>query len=308
MKKVEDVNDTSLQNSQVTPKVLIYMLSKGLLVTNAWTIMKDRSTSGRMSISLEEDCPWQMQKQTTVAISSTEAEILALQVACAQNPVFPPKTKHNQIRPSLQFEMLGANAINVGNLAQLTFSKPLFSPQWKYLVHVLLHCLSPKSTSWEQFGTNIASALVGLATNQNSTFLLMIMNGMSRTFSNGVTPFLMTQGTPTQVLLIPRTASEQGTASFHEHNVQEEDTAHPYSLIYDDKGAAVTPRRDLERKSDETEEVNIEEKEASNVKSGDTEELDLEITQTLGTTNDERLLGKIQAEWDAEEEVKSLKK
>ncbi|GJQ91102.1 hypothetical protein Tco_0002241 [Tanacetum coccineum] len=46
-----------------------------------------------------------------------------------------------------------------GNLAQLTFSKPLFSPQWKYLVHVLLHCLSPKSTSWEQFGTNIASAL-----------------------------------------------------------------------------------------------------------------------------------------------------
>ncbi|GJU11746.1 hypothetical protein Tco_1134142 [Tanacetum coccineum] len=47
-----------------------------------------------------------------------------------------------------------------GNLAQLTFSKPLFSPQWKYLIHVLLHCLSPKSTSWEQFGTNIASALV----------------------------------------------------------------------------------------------------------------------------------------------------
>ncbi|GJX83502.1 hypothetical protein Tco_0332983 [Tanacetum coccineum] len=36
----------------------------------------------------------------------------------------------------------------------------LSNPQWKYLVHVLLHCLSPKSTSWEQFGTNIASALV----------------------------------------------------------------------------------------------------------------------------------------------------
>ncbi|GKD67081.1 hypothetical protein Tco_1309189 [Tanacetum coccineum] len=34
----------------------------------------------------------------------------------------------------------------------------------------------------------------------------------------------------------------------------------------------------LERKSDETEEVNIEEKEASNVKSGETEELDLETT------------------------------
>ncbi|GJY19727.1 hypothetical protein Tco_0391218 [Tanacetum coccineum] len=77
-----------------------------------------------------------------------------------------------------------------GNLAQLTFSKPLFSPQWKYLVHVLLHCLSPKSTSWEQFGTNIASALVGLATNRKFNFSLMIMNGMLGHISNG-TPFLM---------------------------------------------------------------------------------------------------------------------
>ncbi|GKF12240.1 hypothetical protein Tco_0050166, partial [Tanacetum coccineum] len=45
-----------------------------------------------------------------------------------------------------------------------------------------------------------------------------------------------------------------------------------------DQDAAVTPN--VERKSDETEEVNIEEKEASNVKSGETEELDLETTQS----------------------------
>ncbi|GJW33143.1 hypothetical protein Tco_0053175 [Tanacetum coccineum] len=61
---------------------------------------------------------------------------------------------------------------------------------WKYLVHVLLHCLSPKSTSWEQFGTNIASALVGLATNQKFNFSLMILNGMLGHISNG-TPFIM---------------------------------------------------------------------------------------------------------------------
>ncbi|GKE54305.1 hypothetical protein Tco_1489461, partial [Tanacetum coccineum] len=65
-----------------------------------------------------------------------------------------------------------------------------FPKQWKYLVHVLLHCLSPKSTSWEQFGTNIASALVGLATNQKFNFSLMIMNGMLGHISNG-TPFIM---------------------------------------------------------------------------------------------------------------------
>ncbi|GJY53496.1 putative ribonuclease H-like domain-containing protein, partial [Tanacetum coccineum] len=65
-----------------------------------------------------------------------------------------------------------------------------FPKQWKYLVHVLLHCLSPKSTSWEQFGTNIASALVGLATNQKFNFSLMILNGMLGHISNGI-PFLM---------------------------------------------------------------------------------------------------------------------
>ncbi|GJS36147.1 hypothetical protein Tco_0534529 [Tanacetum coccineum] len=90
-----------------------------------------------------------------------------------------------------------------------------------------------------------------------------------------------------------------------------------------DKDAAVTP--DLERKSDETEEINVEEKEASNVKSGDTEELDLETFQSTArqstvtprtlnfddeaggkTTNDEEVARKIQAEWDAEEERKRL--
>ncbi|GKG16900.1 hypothetical protein Tco_0361857, partial [Tanacetum coccineum] len=50
------------------------------------------------------------------------------------------------------------------------------------------------------------------------------------------------------------------------------------SSARDAQDAAVTP--DLERKSDETEEVNIKEKEASNVKSGETEEPDLETTQS----------------------------
>ncbi|GJS61619.1 hypothetical protein Tco_0656403 [Tanacetum coccineum] len=63
-----------------------------------------------------------------------------------------------------------------------------------------------------------------------------------------------------------------------EHKVQEEDLAHPFFDDTADQDAAVTPN--LERKSDETEEVNIEEKEASNVKSGETEELDLETTQS----------------------------
>ncbi|GJZ79690.1 hypothetical protein Tco_0644527 [Tanacetum coccineum] len=64
---------------------------------------------------------------------------------------------------------------------------------------------------------------------------------------------------------------EEGTLS-EEHYVQDDYTADPFFEDIVDKDAAVTP--DLERKSDETEEINIEEKKASDVKSGDTEELD----------------------------------
>ncbi|GJZ52734.1 hypothetical protein Tco_0607619 [Tanacetum coccineum] len=31
----------------------------------------------------------------------------------------------------------------------LTFQKGHFSPQWKFFIHTILHCLSPKKTAWE---------------------------------------------------------------------------------------------------------------------------------------------------------------
>ncbi|GKF53667.1 hypothetical protein Tco_0160577, partial [Tanacetum coccineum] len=67
---------------------------------------------------------------------------------------------------------------------------------------------------------------------------------------------------------------------FEKHHDQ--DDHHHTAFVYEDVDATeavVTP--DLERKSDETEEVLIEEeKDASDVKSGDTEELDLERIQS----------------------------
>ncbi|GJR02036.1 putative ribonuclease H-like domain-containing protein [Tanacetum coccineum] len=44
-----------------------------------------------------------------------------------------------------------------GDLTVLTFYKALFSPKWKFLFHTLNHCLSSKSTSWDQIPTNIAT-------------------------------------------------------------------------------------------------------------------------------------------------------
>ncbi|GJZ72675.1 putative ribonuclease H-like domain-containing protein [Tanacetum coccineum] len=98
-----------------------------------------RSTSGGCQYLGRRLVSWQCKKQTIVAISSTEAEYVAAASCCGQD-----------FLRDIGYE---------GNLQLLSFSKPLLSPQWKYLVHTLLHCLSSKSSSWDQFATNIASAL-----------------------------------------------------------------------------------------------------------------------------------------------------
>ncbi|GKB25184.1 hypothetical protein Tco_0864585 [Tanacetum coccineum] len=56
----------------------------------------------------------------------------------------------------------------------------LFSPQWKFLFHTIIHCLSSKSTSWDQIPTNIATAVICLATNQVYNFSKLIFDGMMR--------------------------------------------------------------------------------------------------------------------------------
>nr|GEV93580.1 synaptobrevin, longin-like domain protein [Tanacetum cinerariifolium] len=51
-----------------------------------------------------------------------------------------------------------------------------FSHQWKYLIHTIMECLSPKSTGFNEFNRNIATALVCLATNRVYNFSKMIFD------------------------------------------------------------------------------------------------------------------------------------
>ncbi|GJV05574.1 hypothetical protein Tco_1343230 [Tanacetum coccineum] len=67
-----------------------------------------------------------------------------------------------------------------GDLNILTFNKALFSPQWKFLFHTMNHCISSKSTSWDQIPTNIATTVICLATNQKYNFSKLIFDGMMR--------------------------------------------------------------------------------------------------------------------------------
>ncbi|GKF87868.1 hypothetical protein Tco_0258745, partial [Tanacetum coccineum] len=54
---------------------------------------------------------------------------------------------------------------NLGYVTEgkLTFYKNKFLPQWRFLVHTILHCLSTKSGSWDQFGSPLAVALICLS-------------------------------------------------------------------------------------------------------------------------------------------------
>ncbi|GKC01895.1 hypothetical protein Tco_0993505, partial [Tanacetum coccineum] len=62
--------------------------------------------------------------------------------------------------------------------------KGAFSPQWRFLIHSILHCLSPKKTAWEQFSSNIATAVICLATNRKYNFSRMIFEHMVSNISS----------------------------------------------------------------------------------------------------------------------------
>ncbi|GJU53959.1 hypothetical protein Tco_1227673 [Tanacetum coccineum] len=75
------------------------------------------------------------------------------------------------------FEQL-ALMIYASHYDKLTFQKGHFSPQWRFFIHIILHCLSPKNIAWEQFSSNIATTIIFLAINRTFNFSKMIFEGM----------------------------------------------------------------------------------------------------------------------------------
>ncbi|GKE26368.1 hypothetical protein Tco_1441752, partial [Tanacetum coccineum] len=75
---------------------------------------------------------------------------------------------------------------NLGYVTEgkLTFFKNKFSPQWRFLVHTILHCLSNKSGSWDQFGSSIAVALICLSDGRRFNWSSYIFKGMVSNIGN----------------------------------------------------------------------------------------------------------------------------
>ncbi|GJT66265.1 hypothetical protein Tco_1017745 [Tanacetum coccineum] len=77
------------------------------------------------------------------------------------------------------------------NLTQkLTFYKAFFSPQWKFLIHTILQCISAKTTAWNEFSSTMASAVICLATNQKFNFSKYIFDNIVKNLEGRV-KFLM---------------------------------------------------------------------------------------------------------------------
>ncbi|GJS62670.1 hypothetical protein Tco_0657454 [Tanacetum coccineum] len=179
-----------------------------------------RSTSGGCQYLGRRLVSWQCKKQTIVAISSTEAEYVAAaclklivrgqvriinEVAHIEAKVAGKKilVSEASVRTNLMFnDKDGTNILIIKViwdtlrdimkevLHYFLFLNHSLDLNENTLVHTLLHCLSSKSSSWDQFGTNIASALVGLATNQKFNFSKLVFDGMLRNLKDSK-PFLM---------------------------------------------------------------------------------------------------------------------
>ncbi|GJX81828.1 hypothetical protein Tco_0331309 [Tanacetum coccineum] len=69
---------------------------------------------------------------------------------------------------------------------KLTFYKTFFSPQWKFLIHTILQCLSAKTTAWNEFNSIMASTIICLAKNQKFNFSKYIFDNMVKNLEGEV--------------------------------------------------------------------------------------------------------------------------
>ncbi|GKE29952.1 hypothetical protein Tco_1445336, partial [Tanacetum coccineum] len=67
---------------------------------------------------------------------------------------------------------------------KLTFFKNKFSPQWRFLVHTILHSLSTKSGSWDQFCSLLVVALICLSDGRKFNWSSYIFKGMVSNIGN----------------------------------------------------------------------------------------------------------------------------
>nr|GEU77935.1 hypothetical protein [Tanacetum cinerariifolium] len=108
-----------------------------------------------------------------------------------RNPKLNDETRLSSLPDAEPFENLTLMGYNISPNQKFTFQKGWFSHQWKYLIHTIMQCLSPKSTGFNEFSSNITTALVCLATNRTYNFSKIIFDGLVKNINNKISKFLM---------------------------------------------------------------------------------------------------------------------
>nr|GEU50232.1 hypothetical protein [Tanacetum cinerariifolium] len=77
---------------------------------------------------------------------------------------------------------------------RLTFYKAFFSSQWKFLIHTLLQLLSAKRTFWNEFSTEMASAVICLSKGQKFNFSKYIFDSLVRNVDSSSKFYMVGKG------------------------------------------------------------------------------------------------------------------
>nr|GEV73124.1 hypothetical protein [Tanacetum cinerariifolium] len=96
---------------------------------------------------------------------------------------------------------------------KLTFYKAFFSSQWKFLIHIILQCMGAKRTSWNEFSSSIASAVICLSSGRKFNF-----SRVGKGFSGVNTPLF-------EGMLVAQEVDEEGDAKVNGEEVNAGDAA-----------------------------------------------------------------------------------
>nr|GEV45030.1 uncharacterized mitochondrial protein AtMg00810-like [Tanacetum cinerariifolium] len=97
---------------------------------------------------------------------------------------------------------------------KLTFYKAFVSAQWKFLIHIILQCMSAKRTSYNEFSSSMASAIICLATGRKFNFSKYIFDSLVRNVDSSSKFYMVGKGfsgvdTPMfEGMLVPQQATD----------------------------------------------------------------------------------------------------
>nr|GFB79484.1 glutamic acid-rich protein-like [Tanacetum cinerariifolium] len=77
---------------------------------------------------------------------------------------------------------------------KLTFYKAFFSSQWKFLIHTILQSLSAKRTSWNEFSSAMALAVICLSTGRKFNFSKYIFDSLVRNIDSSSKFYMYPRG------------------------------------------------------------------------------------------------------------------